>query len=207
MKKQNIINLLLLTLISIFFTACGGGVSSSGSASSVNVNANGFTGMFIDSPVSGLDYKCDGEIKKTDSSGLFNCKSTPVDFYLGNLKLGSIGKITDDYLVFPQDILDQPRSAALYPEVTKMVILLQSLDSDGDASNGIDIKQNTLALLNQQVSQGTDIQNITLADLTSLIETIIKNDTVNQSHLVTIQQAQDHLLLSVSSTYESPIQP
>jgi len=226
MKKRKLVNLLLLTLISISFTACGsgsGGGSSASSASSdtrsdtitsiepsfslANKYTSGIVGKFIDSPVSGLDYSCDGEIKKTDSEGLFNCKATPINFSLGNLSLGSIKKLSADYLVFPQDILNQPRSAALHPEVTKMAIVLQSLDSDGNPSNGIVIEQNIVEQLNQEILPDTDIHNITLENLTSIIKIIIKNNPKSQLDLVAIQQAQDHLLSSISNTYESPIQP
>lgn len=225
MRKRKLISLLLSTLISISFSACGGssGGSSASTASSdtgsdtittiepsfslANEYTSGIVGKFIDSPVSGLNYSCDSKTKKTDSEGLFNCKATPIDFSLGNLSLGSIEKLTADYLIFPQDILDQPRSAALHPEVTKMAVLFQSLDNDGDSSNGIVIEENIVDQLNQEIIQDTGIHNISLEDLISIIEVIIENDPKNQLRLVTAQQAQDHLLSSISNTYESPIQP
>jgi len=207
MKKQNIMSVLLSILITLFFTACDGGGGYTQSSSASNGNSDGMIGLFIDSPVSGLNYHCDGTIKKTDDHGYFNCKNAPIDFYLGNLKIGSISKMTDDYLVFPQDISNQPRGAALHPEVTKLAILLQSLDSDEDPSNGIDIKQNTLDILNQEIAQGTNIQDMSLGDLNTTLGSIISKSTQNKLHLVTTIDAQTHILTSMSKTYESPIQP
>ncbi len=207
MKKQNITIIILSVLIALFFTACGGGGGSMQSSSASNGNTGSMVGVFIDSPVSGLDYRCDGTIRKTDDQGHFTCKNAPVDFYLGNLKIGSISKMTDDYLVFPQDISEQPRSAALHPEVTKLAILLQSLDSDEDPSNGIDIKQNTLDILDQVVAQGTNIQDMSLDDLKTSLGSIISKSTQNRLRLVTTMDAQMHILTSMSKTYESPIQP
>ncbi len=209
MKTYKILYTTLFTLIMLFFTACGGGGGggSMQSSSSSSANSGGMTGMFVDSPVGGLDYRCDGVDKKTDSRGYFNCQNTPVDFYIGNLKLGSIQKMTNDYLVFPQDILGQSRIAALHPEVTKMAILLQSLDSDQEPTNGIDIKQDTIEILNQVIAQGIDIQNLSLDELKQKINTIISKNTQENLHIVSTQQAQDHMLMSISKKYESPIQP
>ena len=177
------------------------------SSSTSGSNSGGMTGMFVDSPVSGLDYLCDYIDKKTNSRDYFNCQSTVVNFYLGNLKLASIQKMTDDYLVFPQDILDQPRIAALHPEVTKIAILLQSLDSDQGSTNGIDIKQDTIEILNQVIAQGVDIQSFSIDKLKQKINTIISKNTQESLQPVSTQQAQDHMLISISKKYESPIQP
>ncbi len=212
MKTKNLFNILLLILIFVTLTACGGGSGAStetttSASTSSDIFSSGFVGKFIDYPVSGLDYSCDGTIKKTNNQGLFNCQNTPIDFFLGNLKLGSITKMPDDNLVFPQNILGEPRSAALHPRVTKMAILLQSLDSDGNPFNGIDIKQNTLEILNRFISSNADLEDFTLQELKDKIDAVVENDTQNKLIAVTAQQAQDHMLMSISKTYESPIQP
>ena len=171
----------------------------------------GFVGKLIDSFVSGVDYTCDANTKKTDYLGRFNCQTTPVEFSIGNISLGSIEYIPDDYLVFPQDLLSVQRGAALHPEVTKMAVLFQSLDDDANPDNGIVINQEVISLLNQEFMHITSIQDITLAQLTLGIENVIQNHLQNnplsQLQLVAVEQAQDHLLKSLSTILLSPVQP
>ena len=222
---MNISTLFLSIFTLTIFTACGGGGSSSSSTSTdtttqsdiitandpsfsiTNIYTSGLVGKFIDSPVSGLSYECDGKIRETDTEGLFNCESLPVTFSLGNLTLGSIEELQADYLVFPQDILKQPRSAALHPEVTKMAVLLQSTDVDGNSFNGISIDENIINALQQEITQKTNLQNLDLDDLQNILQTVIANSSNTKLKLVSVQQAQDHILFSISNNYESPIQP
>ncbi len=220
---MNTLTLFLSIFTLTIFTACGGGSSGSDSTdttthsntittnepsfSITNEYTSGLVGKFIDSPVSGLSYKCDNQIRKTDTEGLFNCESLPVTFSLGNLILGSIEELQADYLVFPQDILKQPRSAALHPEVTKMAILLQSTDEDGNSFNGISIDNNIIDALQEEITQETNLQSMALSDLQSILQTVIANSSNTKLKLVTVQQAQDHILFSISNNYESPIQP
>ena len=213
----------LSILTFIVFTACGG--SSAGSTSSdstsqsdvitssdpsfsiTNEYTSGFVGKFIDSPVSGLTYHCDTIDRTTDEEGLFNCENLPVTFSLGTIMLGTLDKLQADYLVFPQDILKQPRSAALHPEVTKMAVLLQSVDTDANALNGINIDPDMLKALSQELPQKTDLTDISLEDLNAILQNAIQTTSNVNLRVVSAQQAQDHLLFSISNNYKSPIQP
>ena len=164
--------------------------------------SKGFVGTFIDSPVIGLYYWCDQTLKQTDENGNFNCDTTPIDFYVGNLKIGRLDKIPDDFLVFPQDLVKQPRAAAIHPDVIKMVTLLLSLDVDRDPNNGIYIAYSTVHKLNQIISQGTDLEDMSL---TVLIETL--DEIVEENYIFSKRDAENHILKTMSKTYESPIQP
>ena len=216
----------LSILTFIVFTACGGssaGTTSSTSSDSTsqsdvitssdpsfsitNEYTSGFVGKFIDSPVSGLTYHCDTIDKTTDEEGLFNCENLPVTFSLGTIMLGTLDKLQADYLVFPQDILQQPRSAALHPEVTKMAVLLQSVDTDANALNGINIDPDMLKALSQELPQKTDLTDISLEDLNAILQNAIQTTSNVNLRVVSAQQAQDHLLFSISNNYKSPIQP
>ncbi len=172
---------------------------------------SGFVGKLVDSFVVGVDYTCDGTTSKTDYLGRFNCQTTPVEFSIGNISLGSINNMTDDYLIFPQDLLNIQRGAALHPEVTKMAILFQSLDDDANPNNGIVIKQEVINLLDQEFTLITNIQDISSTQLSLIIQNTINNylqtNPTSQLQLVASKQAQEHLLTSLSTILISPTQP
>ncbi len=131
MQKQQLLKILSLSLL---LTACG-----SNSSNNNNSNLEDKIGYFIDSAVVGVDYKCSSKIDLTGDDGKFACSSLPVSFYIGSTKLGSITQIPKDNKIFPQDIVGVDREKVDNSEVVKLATLLQSLDSDGDASNGITI--------------------------------------------------------------------
>jgi pectate lyase len=114
-------------------------ISACGEKSSTNVTLPpepALTGVFVDSPVSGLGYKSasvpDGV---TNASGEFAYfRGEQLSFHIGDL-------------IFP----DAPASSVISPldlfttdnafnqSVVNTIRLLQSLDTDGDASNGIEL--------------------------------------------------------------------
>lgn len=118
----------------VALTACGG---SSGGDSSNNDNAAGSadlnTGVFLDSPVGNIAYSTESQSnQRTNADGEFKyLEGETITFYIGDLALPPIPV---GALVTP---LDMTNGGVNDPVVINVARLLQSLDSDGDPSNGI----------------------------------------------------------------------
>jgi hypothetical protein len=97
------------------------------------------SGIFIDAPVSGLAYSTtSGVTGVTDAAGTFRYNAgDTITFSLGTLVLGSSMATP---LVSPFDIASGNTN-----KLTNLLVLLQSLDSDGNAANGITITAPTAA--------------------------------------------------------------
>lgn len=113
-------------------TACNGG---GGDASGGTRNSS-LIGYFYDAPVAGLDYRACSPVGNcrtgvTGGEGQFQYQSGDViQFSLAGLYLG---EVAGQPLVTPYQLSDQ------LANVTPVLQLLQSLDSDNDPSNGISI--------------------------------------------------------------------
>lgn len=95
------------------------------------------TGTFVDSPVAGLDYVgTEATAGRTNAAGEFSYQpGESITFTIGELELGSAEGAE---VVTPLTITSGAGSAE-DPGVTNRLILLQSLDADGDLNNGIQI--------------------------------------------------------------------
>jgi para-nitrobenzyl esterase len=105
----------------------------------------GQTGTFIDSPVAGLNVV--GSISgtsATNAAGQFNYTAgETLSFSIGNLALGSG---TGAAVLTPLSITSGA-TAASDQRVNNKLILLQTLDADGDLNNGIQITEAIRALV------------------------------------------------------------
>lgn len=101
-------------------------------------------GVFMDSVVSGLNYQTEGYNGITESDGSFYYKiDGTVSFSIGDLALGStIG----EEIVTPLSITEGATTAA-DQRVTNKLILLQTIDYDGDLNNGIQITKEIAAIV------------------------------------------------------------
>ncbi|MBU1667433.1 hypothetical protein KKC13_03385 [bacterium] len=177
MKRHFWLKLLSSSLLII--TGCG---NNSATTSSDKV------GYLIDAAVQGVEYRCGDKIDLTASDGKFICPTLPVSFFIGSLNLGSISDIPTDTKVFPQDIIGVGRDKLNNSEVLKLATLLQSLDSDNNASNGITITSALRNSFNQE--NETVLTNVTLEELQQLYPTL---------HLVNETEAMEHLTTSTNS--------
>jgi major membrane immunogen (membrane-anchored lipoprotein) len=142
MKKYLIGSALTATLLLV---GCG---SSSDTVDTLTTT----TGYLVDSPVQNVDYDCitDGDLNKiTGSDGAFTCRNmNQVRFRIGELVLGEIDALPADGYVLPQDLVGANREQIKEnANVMAMAQLLQSLDEDGDPTNGIKITEEVKALL------------------------------------------------------------
>jgi hypothetical protein len=128
----------VLPILSILaLTACGGGGSSPATPTQADPPApeTPLSGIFIDSPVSNIDYRTATRQGQTDQSGVFLYETDEsVEFSLGALIIGSA--IGADQIT---PLILAPESSIESNYVVNLVRLLQTLDVDGDPSNGISI--------------------------------------------------------------------
>jgi len=134
MKIDSLIKTTLLSLPLAVMVGCGGG----GGGSSSNPLST-ITGVFVDSAVSGVDYNCSsGATGVTNAAGEFTCNSGDrVSFSLGGIDLGTVDASEH---ITPSSFFPNNPTAAL-----NLAQLLQSLDSDGNVSNGIDLNATVVA--------------------------------------------------------------
>jgi hypothetical protein len=165
--------------------ACGGG---SGTAAK--------TGYFIDSAVQGLQYKSGTLTGLTDSTGAFQYEEgQPVTFSIGSLELGSVS-VTHSR-VFPVDLIAGAKDET-HPKVSLMAQVLQTLDSDGDASNGITITDSTRQALNQVMQLASADPTQAATALTRLLAAATQN---RARSLVGASAAQSHLQANLVQEY------
>lgn len=184
--KVNFLRIAFITVLTLLFVGCG---SSSGGNSNSDYTETKYSGILIDSVVQGVRYECgtDTTSNYTDADGRFECSSVPIQFYIGNIKLGEISVIPTDDKVYIQDIVGVDRNNTTDPILIKIAQLLQSLDDDGDVSERIVISRTRNDLF-------TDMEVIDISDF-DLNELVIKDPTIT---LVTPEEAIAHLLLTIS---------
>ncbi len=179
---------LLLTIL-----GCGGGGGSDG-----HTNDGLQQGTFIDGPVTGLRYLCNGLEGKTDTEGHFQCdESAVVRFFVGDILLGET--ITKS-VVTPVDLIVDARNE-LNAAVTNIARFLQTIDDDGDPSNGIWIRDSvhsaavgrSVFFLQDSIAFESD-QNV--QDVTRALTTAT---TAGRRELISGLAAQDHLRVSLLS--------
>lgn len=140
--------------LTLLLLGCGGGggdstPASTATSSSTSVS-NEMTGIFLDSPVSGLRYACsfhdsDGlwttEYGMTTTQGNFTCdKNSSISFFITddtNRTILDLGYTKIEPIITPLDLSEFKYAGDA--ELMNVLQLLQTLDKDKNASNGIDI--------------------------------------------------------------------
>ena len=173
-----------MAAIGLALTGCGGG-GGGGSTSSTQTG----TGYYVDSAVAGVNYTCGSQTGTTDKDGKFTFEQgQDCTFELAGITLK---KVPSDNLVDNAKVVENNVSVARF---------LQSIDNDGDPSNGIQITEKTLTVLTKALQE----ENIkTVPDDTIKLDTVVSHieqeDDSFQGHVVTEEEAQKHL----QSTQES----
>lgn len=226
-------SIIISTFLAFSFVACGGGDSGSSSSSkTINSDITNTTttkiqdtksgiatykdlfsmtnahpdktGLILDAHgVQGLKVTCGNTETLTEKNGLFQCNNLPLSIYLGDFKLGELSAIAKDKLIYTQDILHVPRAATMNPDVTKLSMILQSLDEDADLENGINITQESIDILNSDLANYTNIALLTMENVTNIINDVIETRKMNNPDAklvkVTLKQAQDNLTQALAS--------
>ena len=133
-----------ITALAMGLSGCFDGSSSSSSSSAR-------TGTFIDSAVAGLNYQGDRTAAAvTDEQGQFRYRrDESIQFSIGDLDLGSA---TGAEVLTPLSITRGATSAS-DPQVLNKLILLQTLDADGDTNNGIQITDEIREVVSQRAGE------------------------------------------------------
>ncbi len=134
MDYGKIVRSVLATSSMVLLVACSGGGSSGSSSSSASVEE----GLFLDAAVAGLGYESGDLSGTTGDDGSFEYESgETVRFFLGDIEIGST---TGNGTVTPLDLVSDAADES-DPHVVNILRFLQTLDDDGDLSNGIQITQ------------------------------------------------------------------
>ena len=152
----------LIMLSGILLSGCWR--DSSSPDSSGGGTDTSLTGTFVDSAVDGLSFASAAHTGQTAGGGHYQFEGgETVTFKLGELiTLGSLTGSEEE--VSPSDFFDEVDLAD--PRLRNILILLQSLDSDGDTSNGITITAEAIALLEQALSENYDPASLNLSEMT-----------------------------------------
>jgi hypothetical protein len=170
-----------LMLISIIFVA---GCSDSGTSSNSDSDSSqSNTGVFIDSAVSGINYKTETKTGTTNASGEYlYISGESVTFSIGDIDLPTV---TAGAVITPLDIFNT--QDINNTSVVNMARLLQTLDADGNSANGILISD---AAHLSATGLSLDFASLTFDnDVTNLVansgspNTVLIDETTAVSHL------------------------
>ncbi len=126
------IQLLATTLFTLILSACGGSSSSPSTQ----------TGVFLDDAVEGLRYETTTQNGMTDANGTFKYQSgETIRFYVGDIL---IGEASASDVMTPVNLVPNAVDET-NPTVTNIARFLQTLDEDGNPSNGIRISSSAFA--------------------------------------------------------------
>lgn len=153
------------------------------------------TGTFIDSAVAGVTFTNapSGVTGTTDAQGRFTFEpGDTVTFSIGDL---SFPPTTARGVITPLTIAgtDDPTDVV----ATNIARLLQTLDFDGDASNGIDI-----------ASQAADVAtavDFSAGDFDDQVADLVANSGSDNTALVTAEDAQAHLQASIDDVRDQAV--
>ncbi|MET0356138.1 MAG: hypothetical protein ABW044_05130 [Cellvibrio sp.] len=173
--------------------------NSSSNSSSISSSSVGpiSIGKFVDSAVGGIGYKTATQTGVTNSAGEYEyVEGETVTFFIGDLELPPVlarGVITPLNIAETDD--------ANNPVVVNIARLLQSLDADGDPSNGISIPANAEAI-------ATEVDfNVSVAAFAanSAVTTLIANSGSVTTTIISENAAVSHLDNSLDQVKQSLI--
>lgn len=162
MKTKTLFLSTLCILAPVFIIASCDSGSSGGTNETVPVVTS--VGVFVDAPVAGLTYTSNSTSGTTNAAGEFNyVKDEEIIFSFGQVQLGGAkGK----GVITPMDLMSADHDSEV---VQAMASFLQSLDKDGDHSNGVQLNSQVASLLNGQLGSGN-------VDFTQILQLTGDND-------------------------------
>jgi len=184
MNNKALLSFSLLFVLS----SCGGGGGSSNPP---------LTGVFVDSPVINIDYRTETQNGVTNSRGEFKYHpGETITFFIGDLEFPSV---LAGERVTPLDMADT--DDITHPMVVNIARLLQTLDKDGDPTNGITIADAANAA---GVQLDFDIPLATF-ELSNAVTTMISNSGQDDpsSELIDTVAALINLVAGLASSGDS----
>jgi hypothetical protein len=176
--------------------ACGGGGGGGGGVvSSVPASA---TGVFLDSPVSGINYRTASGSGKTNANGEFSyIQGETVTFSVGNIDLPAVSgnsTVTPLNLANTTDVNNQV--------VSNILVFLQSLDVDGNPTNGIQISPNAHAAATTSIDFNV-AHSVFRAN--SLVTNLIANSGSSNTAPISLASATSHFLQTLGISNVAPV--
>ncbi len=175
---------LYFLIITMFFIGCGGGSSSSTQTT---------TGILIDSAVSGVTYSCSSTTDITDTDGKFTCPTnSTVSFTIGGVDLGSVSLSSNQSSEYftPARLYGLENNNISDIRILNFIQLIQSLDTDNNASNGIDISLDTrddLVGFSLDISSSSTVEDDLNTTLTAIGRILISSDKALEHYVDTLQ--------------------
>lgn len=201
-EKNRLLRALIAAGLTSGLVACGGGSSGSSGGGDNPPNdppsSTELTGQFVDSPVGGLEYQRSGKgttTYLTNDNGQFQYQDgETVTFKIGQFTLGSAqGGAT----ISPRDIAQDAGAISV-------ARVLQTLDEDGDPTNGItisaDVRSNAAKVATPRNIGAT--QNLNEGEIAAEITSLSSRQGVT---LVSAEQAEAHLEETLSSISGSEV--
>ncbi|WP_240513916.1 SslE/AcfD family lipoprotein zinc metalloprotease [Photobacterium damselae] len=153
-------------------------------------NESHFSGQFVDSPVEGLSYACaNGDSGFTGADGIFNLTGNTVcSFKLNDLVLGISSVSEAASIITPYNL------STNQTQVTNVAALLQNLDTDRNANNGI-----TLPIISKSIPEEI-LKAKNDAQFKKLLQEVVSTD-----HYITLNEAIKHLNKTISTLPQGTI--
>ena len=168
---------LLATLIPLLLAGCGGGSSVDPAEPAAPLS-----GVFVDSPVSNINYQTKTLKGVTDSNGVFQyMEGETVTFSIGEIE---VGRSEGQEQISPLDLVGTEDSENI--EVINIARLLQSLDADGEPDNGIEITERAKENALNSVDFAAD-------NFEEQVTNLVANSGSATTELISATQARDHL--------------
>jgi len=183
--------LLLSSALTMLLTACGSDNNSTetqADSPTLPPAVTTYTGIFLDSAVTGLNYKTASQSGQTNEFGEFSFQDKEmVTFSIGNIELPSTQ--ANLYLT-PLDLYQTTNINQI--EVVNLLRLLQSLDMDGDASNGIEITESAHQLATNLVI------DFSASDFEQQVSELVSQSGAVYQTLIPAAVAIDHFQMTLS---------
>lgn len=177
---QRLMKTFILAALTVLVVACGGG------GGGANLSPATFTGVFLDSPVEGMTYQSGSNAPgTTDANGTF--VYTPGEsliFSVGGVELGTLAN--GAAVISPLNFGDAWLNIARF---------LQTLDADGDPTNGIDIAAAGVALAGTMLGDAVFLSDATTFenDIGPVLDIALGSGAV----LIDAATAREHLVTNV----------
>ena len=171
-----------LLVLSLTVVGCGSG---GGGGSSDSDGSDVLTGTFVDSKVANVDYATESQSGTTNADGEFQYKEgEKVEFSIGGIELPSA---SGKEVVTP---LDMSSDGTLDNQAVNVARLLQTLDENGDPSDGINVSDDT-----KEAAKGValDFSKSKTEFETDASNNLLSGNNINSGNLVAESDAKEHL--------------
>jgi hypothetical protein len=200
--------LLLSSTLALLLSACGSDentpeVSNDLPITPTTPTVTLYTGQFFDSAVTGLNYKTASQSGQTTDLGEFSFQTDEmITFSIGGIELPST--LASLYLT-PLDLYQTTDINQV--EVVNLLRLLQSLDADGDASNGIEITETAHQLaadmtLDFSASDFSEKVTELISQSGAVHQTLIPAAMAIEHFQLTLNEISNNQLTSCTTTHE-----